>query len=208
MPIGTADGLVEKTPVVVAGQGGFQAAQPAVVVSRRSFAGYWEYLLDDAVFTAPPYAGWSGAALIAPDGRLAGIGSLIVGDAENGFPGNMFIPIDKLLPVMGDLIALGRPASPPRPWLGANFYEFDKGLVVRRVSPEGPADKAGLRRGDQVTAIDDASVNDLAAFYRALWSRGAAGITVKLSLRRHGQDREIEVNTMDRYRYLKLDTTY
>jgi len=90
MPIGTAHELVEKTPVVVAGSGGIEAAQPAVVVSRRAFAGYWEYLLDDAIFTAPPHPAWSGAALLAPDGRLAGIGSLIVGDAKARLPGNMF----------------------------------------------------------------------------------------------------------------------
>jgi S1-C subfamily serine protease len=208
MPIGTAAGLVEKTPVVVAGHGGPDDAQPAVVMSRRTFAGYWEYLLEDAVFTAPPFAGWSGAALIAPDGRLAGIGSLIVSDADQGIPGNMFVPIDKLGPVMGDLIALGRPSAPPRPWLGANFNESGGTLVVRRVAIEGPADKAGLRHGDRVTAIDDAPVADLEAFYRALWSRGGAGVTVKLSVRRQGQDREIDVKTMDRYRYLKLDTTY
>jgi branched-chain amino acid transport system permease protein len=208
MPIGTAGGLVEKTPVVVAGHGGADAAQPAVVISRRTFAGYWEYLLEDAVFTAPPFAGWSGAALIAPDGRLAGIGSLIVSDADQGIPGNMFVPIDKLLPVMGDLIALGRPSAPPRPWLGANFDESGGTLVVRRVAPDGPADKAGLRHGDRVTEIDDAPVRGLAEFYRALWSRGTAGVAVKLSLRRQAQDREIEVKTMDRYRYLRLDTTY
>jgi S1-C subfamily serine protease len=94
LPIGTAKGLVEKTPVIVAGPGGAEAVQPAVVVSRRTFAGYWEYLLEDAIFTAPPYPAWSGAALITPDGKLAGIGSLIVGDADNGVPGNMFVPIE------------------------------------------------------------------------------------------------------------------
>ena len=106
MPIGTAHELVEKTPVVVAGSGGIEAAQPAVVVSRRAFAGYWEYLLDDAIFTAPLHPAWSGAALLAPDGRLAGIGSLFVGDAKARLPGNMFVPIDHLRPVMGDLLAL------------------------------------------------------------------------------------------------------
>ena len=208
IPIGTAGGLVERTPVVVAGHGGAEAARPAVVISRRTFAGYWEYLLEDAVFTAPPFAGWSGAALIAPDGTLAGIGSLTVSDADRGFPGNMFVPIDKLRPVMGDLIAFGRPSSTPRPWLGANFNESGGALVVRRVAPEGPADNAGLRHGDRVTAIDAAPARDLAAFYRELWSRGTAGVAVKLSVRRQGGDREIEVKTMDRYRYLKLDTTY
>jgi S1-C subfamily serine protease len=208
IPIGTAEGLFAKTPVVIAGHGGPAAAQPAVVVSRRTFAGYWEYLLENAVFTAPPYPEWSGAALIAPDGRLAGIGSLIVGDADQGVPGNMFVPIDRLLPVMSDLIALGRPSSAPRPWLGANFYDFDGAVIVRRLSPEGPAATAGLRHGDRVTAIDGAPVQDLAAFYRSLWSRGDAGVTVKLAVRRQGQDREIDIKTTDRYRYLKLNTTY
>jgi S1-C subfamily serine protease len=208
MPIGTAKGLAEKTPVVVAGYGGPAAAQPAVVISRRTFAGYWEYLLEDAVFTAPPYAAWSGAALMAPDGKLAGVGSLIVGDADGGFPGNMFVPIDRLPPVMGDLIALGHPSSPPRPWLGANLHDFDGKLVVRRVAPEGPADTAGVRHGDRVTAIDGSSVHELAEFYRALWGRGDAGVTVKLTVTRQGEERQIDVKTIDRYRYLKLDTTY
>jgi S1-C subfamily serine protease len=207
IPLGTARGLAEKTPVIVAGYGRSEAAQAAVVVSRRSFAGYWEYLLEDAIFTAPPYAAWSGAALIAPDGKLAGIGSLIVGDANGGLPGNMFVPIDRLMPVMGDLIALGRPSS-ARPWVGLNLEVSNGELAVRRVAPEGPADMAGIQRSDRVTAIDGAAVHDLAAFYRALWGRGQPGIGVKLTVTRQGEPREIEVKTIDRYRYLKLDTTY
>src|SRR5215472_12347287 len=208
MPIGSAQGLVEKTPVVVAGSGGIETAQPAVVVSRRTFAGYWEYLLEDAIFTAPPYPNWSGAALIAPDGKLAGIGSLIVGDAAAGVPGNMFVPIDKLLPVMGDLIAFGRPASAARPWLGANLQDVDGALVVRRVAPDGPAEAAGLRHGDQVTAIDGSPVRDLADLYRKLWERGEAGVIVELTVARRGEKRDVAVKTTDRYRYLNLNTTY
>jgi S1-C subfamily serine protease len=207
LPIGTARGLTEKTPVIVAGHGGADAAQPAVVVARRTFAGYWEYLLEDAIFTAPPCPVWSGAALIAPDGKLVGIGSLIVADADGGFPGNMFVPIDRLPPVMGDLIALGRPSS-ARPWLGANLQDLDGELVVRRVAPEGPADEAGIRHGDHVTGIDGSPVHDLADFYRALWGRGEAGVTVTLTMKRRGEQRDIGVKTIDRYRYLKLGTTY
>jgi S1-C subfamily serine protease len=208
MPIGSAQGLVEKTPVVVAGFGGIEAAQPAVVVSRRAFAGSWEYLLDDAIFTAPPHPAWSGAALLEPDGRLAGIGSLIVGDAASGHPGNMFVPIDRLRPVMSDLLAFGRPATPPRPWLGVNLQESDGALVVGRVAPEGPGDRAGIRHGDRITALDGTLVHDLAEFYRMLWERGEAGVTVGLSLLRQGEQRDVRVETIDRYRYLKLDTTY
>jgi len=208
LPIGTAKGLVEQTPVVIAGFGGPQAAQPAVVVSRRTFAGYWEYLLEDAIFTAPPHPAWSGAALLGPDGRLVGIGSLIVGDAQAELPGNMFVPIDRLTPVMGDPLALGRPSTPPRPWLGVNLQDLDGELVVGRVASEGPSDIAGIRHGDRVTAIDGAPVHDLVDFYRTLWRRGDAGITVKLTVTRQGEDHEIGVKTIDRYRYLKLDTTY
>ena len=208
MPIGTAKGLAEETPVVVAGAGGPEAAQPAVVVSRRTFAGYWEYLLEDAIFTAPPHPAWSGAALLGPDGKLVGIGSLVVSDAKADLPGNMFVPIDRLAPVMGDLLTLGRPSAPSRPWLGVNLRELDGKLVVSRVASDGPSDKAGVRHGDQVTAIDGAPVHELADFYRTLWRRGDAGITVRLSLTRQGEEREIEVETIDRYRYFKLDTTY
>src|SRR5260370_23069802 len=109
-----------------------------MLVPRRKFAGYWEYLLEDEIFTAPPHPAWSGAALIAPDGKLAGIGSLIVRDADGGFPGNMFVPIDRLEPVMGDLIALRRPSS-ARPWRGAHLPDLDCQGVVRRVAPEVPA---------------------------------------------------------------------
>jgi S1-C subfamily serine protease len=207
-PIGTARGLDERTPVVVAGFGGPEAAQPAVVVSRRTFAGYWEYLLEDAIFTAPPHPTWSGAALLGPDGKLAGIGSLIVSDAEAGQPGNMFVPIDRLQPVMGDLLALGRPSMPARPWLGVNLREVEGELVVGRVASEGPGEAAGIRHGDHITAIDGTTVHDLADFYRTLWRHGDAGIVVKLAVTRQGKEREVEVKTIDRYRYLRLETTY
>jgi len=193
---------------VVAGAGGPEAVRPAVVVSRRTFAGYWEYLLEDAIFTAPPHPAWSGAALLGPDGKLAGIGSLVVSDAKADLPGNMFVPIDRLPSVMGDLLTLGRPSAPSRPWLGVNLRELDGKLVISRVASDGPSDKAGVRHGDQVTAIDGAPVRELADFYRTLWRRGDAGVTVRLSLTRQGEEREIEVETIDRYRYFKLDTTY
>jgi S1-C subfamily serine protease len=208
MPIGTATGLAEEAAVVVAGFGGPEAVLPAIVVSRRDFVGYWEYLLEDAIFTAPPHPAWSGAALLGPDGKLAGIGSLVVSDAKAHLPGNMFVPIDRLQPVMGDLLALGRPSAPPRPWLGVNLREFDGKLVVGRVASDGPSDKAGVRHGDQVTTIDGARVRELADFYSTLWRRGDAGVTVRLGVTRQGGEREIEIETIDRYRYLKLDTTY
>ena len=117
----------------------------------------------------------------------------------------MFVPIDHLRPVMGDLLALGRPSTPPRPWLGVNLQEFDGKLVVGRVALDGPGDRAGIRRGDLVTALDGTPVHDLADFYRTLWQRGEAGIAVRLSLARQGEERDVEVTTIDRYRYLRLE---
>ena len=137
-----------------------------------------------------------------------GIGSLIISDAAAGMPGNMFVPIDRLQPVLGDLLALGRPASPPRPWLGVNLRELGGKLIVGRVAAGGPGEAAGIRHGDQVTAIDGAPAHDLADFYRTLWRLGDAGVAVDLSVIRQGREQKFEVRTIDRYRYLKLDTTY
>src|SRR5204863_7463590 len=136
----------------IASSGGTDMVAPAYVAAKREFAGSWEYLLDEAIFTTPPHPAWSGAALISRDGKLIGIGSLIVGDAAgNGSatPGNMFVPIDGLSAILGDLIADGRVAGPGQPWLGVAADEVRGHLVVSRVTPGGPGEKAGIRRGDE-----------------------------------------------------------
>jgi S1-C subfamily serine protease len=212
IPLGTTKTLAEKQPVLVASFGGIDGAQPAVVVSRRPFAGYWEYLLENAIFTAPPHLNWGGAALLSADGKLLGIGSLIVGDAKRGdepLPGNMFVPIDLLKPALGDLLANGRPATPARPWLGVNAQEVGGRIVVSRVSPDSPADKAGITRGDTVRTIGGRPVNELAELWRRLWASGSAGAEVKLGISHGGAEpRDVTVKTIDRYKYLKLDTTF
>jgi S1-C subfamily serine protease len=210
--LGQAAEAAEKAPVLIASHGGFEAAQPAVVVSRRPFAGYWEYLLDSAIFTAPPHREWGGAALLSAEGKLLGIGSLIVGDARPGeqpVPGNMFVPVDALRPVLADLLSNGRPAGPPRPWLGINAQEVHGRLVVTRVSPDGPAEKAGITRGDVVRTIAGRPVNELPDLWRRLWGQGPAGTEVTLGVSHGGgEPRQVTVKTIDRYKYLKLDTTY
>jgi S1-C subfamily serine protease len=210
LPLGRSESLAESAPVLILGAGGPEAAQGARVVSRRPFAGYWEYLLDNAIFTAPPHPAWSGAALVGADGKLLGVGSLVVHDAAPGtaLSGNMFVPVDLLKAAMGDLLASGRPGTPPRPWLGVNLQEHDGKLVVIRVSEEGPAQQAGLARGSIVTAVAGRTVGDLAQFYRAVWALGAAGVEVPLTVRQDGAERDINVKSIDRYKYLKLDTTY
>jgi serine protease Do len=210
LALGRSADLAERQVVLAAGFGGADAAQPARIVSRRLFAGYWEYLLDDAIFTAPPLLNWSGAALIGADGKLVGIGSLIVHDAVPGTaePGNMFVPVDRLKASLADLLANGRPGTPPHPWLGINAQEINGRVVVTRVSGESPAQRAGLTRGSVVVAVAGEKIRDLAGFYRRLWAQGDAGVEVKLTIEENGASREVRVKTMNRYDYLKLDTTY
>ena len=208
MALGDSDVLVEGTPAVIAAFGGPDALQPVMTVSRREFAGYWEYLLDDAIFTSPPYRFFGGAALMSTDGRLVGVGSLIVPDAageERSSPGNMFVPIARLKAVLGDLIASGRSAVPARPWLGIYAGENEAGaVVVRALADEGPALAAGIEPGDVIVSAGDARVQGLADFYRKLWDGRGPDDRVTLTVEREGESRDIAVRTGDRYRWLRL----
>ena len=142
--LGKSADVKEGDPVVVASFGGAERALPAHVVALSPFAGSWEYLLDRAIYTAPPHPAWSGAALLNREGKLVGVGSLILGDAAgSGRPGNMFVPIDLLPPILADLIADGRVSGPGRPWLGMTTEEAHGRLMVSAVTAGGPAEKAG-----------------------------------------------------------------
>ena len=210
LEFGDSAKLAERQPVMVATFAGAKDAIPAVVVSRREFAGYWEYLLDKAIFTSPPHYNWGGAALIGADGRLLGIGSLIVGDAVKGeqVPGNMFVPIDLLKPIMGDLLTKGRAARRPKPWLGMHTEEVRGRVFVIRVTAAGPAEKAGIEPGDIVIGIGDAGVSSMADLYRKVWALGKAGVEVPLKIL-HGADvQELVVHSADRYQFLKLRPSY
>ena len=165
--------------------GGAGMVLPVHVASRREFTGSWEYLVEDAIFTSPPHPAWSGAALINREGKLVGVGSLIVGDAngENeASPGNMFVPIDLLAPILGDLLAKGRIAGAGRPWLGVNAQAMHGRLLVGRVAPGGPAEKAGLKRGDIIAGVNGEKTRTLSELYRKVWALGAAGVTVPLDV--------------------------
>ena len=210
MPLGKSADVKERDPVLVASFGGPDMVAGAYVVAKREFAGNWEYMLDEALFTAPPHPAWSGAALINREGKLVGVGSLIVGDAAGGSdktPGNMFVPIDRLLPVLGDLISDGRVAGPGRPWLGVNTDELRGRLFVSRVTPGGPAEKAGLKRGDVVVGVNGEPPKNLADFYRKVWAQGAAGTTVAIDVLQDSQVRRVEIKSINRLDHLKLKTT-
>jgi serine protease Do len=171
----------------------------------------WEYLLEEAIFTAPPHPAWSGAALIDRDGKLVGVGSLIVGDTagtNTNLPGNMFVPIDRLKPILADLITEGRVSGPAKPWLGMNIEELRGRLFITRVSPESPASRAGIEPGDVVIGVGGDMPRDLADFYRKVWARGPAGVEIPLSILHGSSTREVMLTSMDRHQHLRLGRTY
>jgi S1-C subfamily serine protease len=191
--------------VIVGGGGLARRSVASRLVARHEFAGYWEYALDEALFTAPAHPMWSGAALIGPTGKLAGIGSLQMQQALPGgrtTPINMMVPIDLLPPILPTLMAGGRDL-PARPWLGLLSEEISGQVVIVGTSKNGPADRADLGEGDIVLAVAGEEVSSLAEFYRAVWALGPAGVSVPLTLAREGDVFQVEVKSKDRRSYLK-----
>ena len=194
-------------PVLIAGYGGTEAVLGSRVVSRQEFTGYWEYLLEDAIYTSPPYPNYGGAALIDRDGQLLGIGSILTRINVDGLgviPCNMSVPIDLLKPILTDLIDTGHSSAPPQPWLGVHADEAHGRVFIIRVTPEGPAAKAGIKAGDVVVAVNQKPVKGLSQFFRQIWASGPAGVKVTLSILQETQVREISVQTADRHRFLNL----
>ena len=198
-------------PLLVVSRDGALGARQASLASRREFAGSWEYLLPNALFTTPPHPAFAGAALVDREERLVGVGSLFVGDATAegvDSPGNMFIPIDALEPILADLLALGHRDGPGRPWVGVSAIEHGGELIVRSVSEGGPAEAAGVRPGDIVVGVGGTSVDTLAELYRGMWQLGQPGVEVPLRLMRGDRVMEITVPSIDRMRWLRLNQTY
>src|SRR5713226_5215523 len=191
---------------ILAAEGGRRHAVAATVVARQEFAGYWEYLLDRAIFTAPAHPFWGGAALIGSDGSLIGIGSLHV-QHSNGRElrrdVNMVVPIDLLPPILDDLLTYGRPNRPARPWLGLYAAEVEDAIVVAGLSERGPAAKTPLRPGDRIVAVRDEPVSSLAAFWRRVWASGPAGSEVVLQIMRDTEKIKVRIPSADRTRMLK-----
>ena len=211
LALGDSGKLAVRDPVLVVHYDGESDVTLAQVVSTRQFTGSWEYLVEQAIFTSPPTSNWSGAALVNRDLKLVGVGSLIVREAdtdEEGVPGNMFVPIDALKPILPDLVKTGQRAGPARPWLGVSADEIQGRLIVGRVSPDGPGDQAGIRAGDIILAVGGEGVRTQAEFYRKVWGRGGAGADVPLRVLQGIDVREITVHSIDRTEYFRPRTMY
>jgi S1-C subfamily serine protease len=207
LPIGSSSNAEVGQQVVVGGAGGRQGAVAARIVAKQEFAGYWEYVLDEAIFTAPGHPHWGGTALIGPAGDLLGIGSLQVQHQarESGRPSNlnMIVPIDLLNPILDDLMTLGRAKRQPRPWLGLFASEIGSRIVITGLANRGPAHDADLRPGDIVIGVGGAEVATLAEFFRRIWSIGDAGAKIPLLIFRDGKTFQLHVESADRGKFLK-----
>ena len=189
----------------VLGHGGRAHSLKTRLIGKREFAGYWEYLLDEALFATPAHPQWGGTALLDTQGDLIGVGSLLVQQELNGeaVHVNMFVPIDLLTPIFDAMLQTGRGPNPPQPWLGMSTQDPDGKLVVSRLSPGGPAQRAGVQVGDMVLGVGEVRVHGLAELFRAVWRLGAAGVDVPLMLARGGDMLHITVKSADRNDFLK-----
>jgi S1-C subfamily serine protease len=205
LALGSATLVDTDADVLVIGHGGRPHSLRARVIAKREFAGYWEYVLDEALFTAPAHPQWGGAALVGQDGRLLGVGSLLVQESAAGklVDGNMFVPIDLLAPIVDELLTLGRRAHPPRAWLGIYTAEMDGHLVIGGLAPGGPAERACVKLGDLVLEVGGERVAGLAEMFRRIWSAGPAGSDVTLTLSRRGASPKIQIRSADRNDFLK-----
>jgi S1-C subfamily serine protease len=215
LPLGQSHEVQVGMPVVVAGSGGRSRSVAAQVIAKQEYAGYWEYLLEEAIYTAPAHPFWGGTALIGPDGQLLGIGSLqiqaVSADPAHPLPhrsrqsddANMIVPIDLLKPILNDLATIGRPNRPARPWLGLYATEIGSSVALLGAADRGPAEQAGLREGDIVLAVAGDTVSSLAELFRRVWALGDAGVAVPLTVNREGRTFEVTVRSTDRRKLLK-----
>lgn len=204
LTIGSSTSAKINDQVILAGHGGSAHALSALISDKREFAGYWEYVLDQAIFTAPAHPQWGGAALVDRNGLLIGIGSLLVDDAASNqnTQVNMIVPIDLLKPILNDLVTTGRSPQPPRPWLGMYTAENEGKFVVAGVAPGGPAETAGVNQRDVIVNVAGEKPNTLANFFRTIWRRGAPGVDIPLTISRDDKLINLTIRSADRNSFL------
>ena len=208
--LGTASPVAQLDRLMIVNGGAEQTVSIATVVSKRKYAGYWEYLIDDAIFTSPPRLDHSGAALINKEGELVGIGSLLVMDAltpGERMPGNMFVPVDLLKPILDELVKSGSQSASRRPWLGVNSLEEDGRVKVMQVNDESPAQQAGIVAGDIILSVNGEPVVSLDTFYDKLWKRGPAGTMFTLTVLHGPTMRDVTVRSIDRREFMRRKPT-
>jgi S1-C subfamily serine protease len=208
MPLGSAAALKVGDDVFVCSSRSKDVLD-AQVVAKEEFAGRWEYVIDEAIFTAPHHDSWSGAALINASGELCGIGSLVIQGFEvrdRSMTVNMFVPIDLIKPIIEEVCEHGQKLAPPRPWLGVLVQDDHEKLLVVGVYPNCPAHKAGLRAGDVILRIDNAPVDGLAQMFRQIWSLGSAGVEIPMSILRDSKEIKKIVRSGDRVSFQRIGT--
>ena len=214
VPLGSTDALAagESLMAVTGAQRGQEGdVCMTQLVSKRAFSGNWEYHIDTALFTSPPVmvsgGNHSGAPLFNQQGELIGIGSLRVADAsgqsKDGMPGNMFVPIDLLRPILTEMQQSGTSVKSRRPWLGLTSNELDGQVQIVRVSEDSPAQEAGMRAGDVVLAVDDAKVATLEDFYKKIWNRAAPDSEITLKVQQGDEVKTLVLKAQDRMQNLK-----
>jgi S1-C subfamily serine protease len=206
LPLGDSGAAKPGSRVVMAAAGGREHALAARIVAKQEFAGYWEYVLDEAIFIAPAHPFWGGAGLIGPAGELLGIGSLQVEQRASSSEGgqlNMVVPIDLLKPILADMLKTGRSNRPPKPWLGLFATDLEGKVFVVGVYSDAPADKAGLKPGDHIVSVAGEPVEGLAGFFRQVWALGPAGTNAPLVVQRDGETFAVSVTSSERERFLK-----
>jgi S1-C subfamily serine protease len=209
--IGNSASIKPGSRVMIVSHAGMPPVSAAQVVSRRPFAGYWEYLVDNAIYVSPPHKNYVGAVLFGEDGLVKGIGSMSVNDAiapHVRLPGNMFVPVNAFKPVMLDLLDKGRPSGPERPWMGVHINEVDGKVKIVRIIKDGPADFAGIKSGDIIVGINGKPVKSMKALYERAWALGQADAIIPLDIVRQGRKsmrvRRISVHSQSRYQTLKI----
>ncbi|NQW00381.1 MAG: serine protease [Rhodospirillales bacterium] len=209
LTLGSSAAMSEKSIALIMSLGESRPVTPVQVVSRRAFAGSWEYLLERAIYTMPAHREFGGAALINDQGQLVGIGSLFVSDAMGSdalTPGNMFVPTDLLKPILADLLANGRRTQASPPWLGIYTDAQGGRVIVTRVADAGPGQRAGIKAGDIVMGVGGRRVSDMVDFYQRVRDSGTAGAAIDIDLLPHGvgslEIKKVTVTSEDRHDWL------
>jgi serine protease Do len=156
---------------------------------------YSDFLQIDA----PINPGNSGGPVVNIQGEMIGVATAIIGGAQGiGFA----IPVDRAKRIVGDLLKFGyvKPV-----WIGLHGRNLtarqdpdapSRGFRVRRVEPGSPAERAGIKPGDQIVSVDGTPIDSRESFETALSGRGV-GKPMKIVVRGAGGQRTVTLAALD-----------